>query len=329
MKMTYSLTIMLSILLALTGHAIAQNTISKQKPAMIASLENKTLEQHKIIDCATAQSPVEWKGMTINHSENGLTLSGYDHNGGTWQATIPAGSIMSCEVWAATLAKGQPEDVIVFNRDENKYDSQLTILRFNRDGRPMPWLAHGNFNVTAKGVTQIVQDSTTGNAGVIVPQREGDRHSGYAYVYHLIAVSPTGMQKELGEKYSAQWPIITGNRKFLSGTETRDTLSEQTDTSATAMSAQAGEGVTLESVIPPGKGPDGLGSVALSNGKSIMFPSILVVDSRLGNRSIYFAGDVPDQLEKMTNSKYSVRLEGTTCEEEECRPLLLIAKQQD
>ncbi len=71
-----------------------------------------------------------------------------------------------------------------------------------------------------------------------------------------------------------------------------------------------------------------LGGITLSDGNASLFPSMLVVNSSKSTRTIYFAGDVPDALTKMKKAVYGVKLEGQDCEEEECRPLLMIATER-
>jgi hypothetical protein len=47
-----------------------------------------------------------------------------------------------------------------------------------------------------------------------------------------------------------------------------------------------------------------------------------------GSRQIFFDENTPDGIAEIKKGNFSIRLKGTTCEEEECRPFIMVAKQK-
>jgi hypothetical protein len=315
---------LLTLTLILTAtqviNAQIQGDQQNRSSALISTLEHNQVKQNKVADCTDARTPIQWNGITLSYSSEGLHLSGIGIDGTRWTAAVPASGIFTCEVWTTRLYKGSKGDLIIMSRnhDPEGFDTELTIFTFDQRQLPIPWQSIGKFTSTKDGITQIVKENEGGDSALIIPIRQGDKYDGFAYVQHLIEVKATGFKKITGSRFSLNWPIISGNQKALSGAEGKDILSENIETS------DAGGQTSLQSVASPSP-KNGIGGITLSDGTKSMFPAMLVVDSLARTRTIYFAGDVPDALNDMQKKTYDVQLTGQTCEEEECRPLLMFA----
>lgn len=304
-------------------HAQQQSDSGTQAASAVAALEKLQLKQDKVANCVDARMSLHWKDVTIAYGESGLQLSGITSQNAHWTAIAPASGVFTCEVWAANLYKGASPSLLIFSgsHDPEGYGSELTILSFDSMGLPVPWQAVGHFNSNKSGIMQLISQGD-GKSSLILSKREGDRLDGFAYVHDLIEINAAGFTKINGNRLSSNWPIITGNLKSLSGTEHNQSLTE-------TFSEHSGQSdvITLKSVVLPNPST-GVGGITLSDGTQSMFPLMLQVDATDGSRNIYIAGDVPETLQNLIKKTYSARLVGQTCEEEECRPLLLIATEQ-
>lgn len=310
------------------------------QPHGIASFLSHGFEQTKITDCVAAARPVVWHNTQLSYTSDGLALAGSDVLGEPWKAVVPASGVKKCEVWSAQL-RGREDDLIVIDYGMNSsgYDSELTILFFGQDGRPIPWQAVGGFDSTDSGVTQIVHLATMGTAGIVVPTRAGDRWDGYAYVQNLYDVTGSNVSKVIGSMAGVTWPAVTGNTKLLSGTESHQTMSLQFDLLAT-LRGRAGPAISkIATPATASANPQPLADIArvaatpptepegamlqLSDGTKLRMPYIVVADSVSAGRTIFFDQYVPEGVDRLMKSEYSTHAIGQMYEEELCRPFIL------
>ncbi len=308
----------LSISNAVCGQKVQQRTI-QATPAVSAVLAS-ALPQTKVLDCNDAAQSLTRNNRTFHLSQQGLEVQGSDQEGHRWTAVTPASNILKCEVWTAPLKGGLPEDLIFLTADEiGGYSSELTILFFDKTGKPHPWQARGAFTSSSAGIQQLALNKGNGNAELIVPQREGDKFDGYAYVQNLYKVTPTGVSKVVGSDGANSWPSVSGNAKALVGTESRPT---ESDTFSSGSAAQAASPLRLTDVLSSKEDEP----LIYSDGSKTRYPLIAIVDKADGSRKIFFNGDTPDAVSEIEKGLYNVQLKGSTCEEEECRPFILLAK---
>jgi hypothetical protein len=312
------------LFLALTSPMVAQQRVSATiaRTQAVSAILASPAPQTKVADCVDATQPLPWStSTTLFFTTDGLRISGEDLEGHSWNTVVPASNVMKCEVWTAELREGFPPDLIILNADQmGGYQSELTILFFDKEGRPHPWQATGAFTSTSSGIQQIALDKATGNSQLVVPVREGDKFSGYVYVHDLFRLNSSGINKVVGSEQSEVWPQITGNAKLLVGTEANLTRSESLD--------------SVDSSIEPPLSLANVGSLdedkplTFSNGQAMRIPLIIVVVKSDGSRHIFFDENTPDGISEIKKGKYSIRIKGSACEEEECRPFIMVAKQQ-
>lgn len=290
----------------------------------VASVHTAELEQTKVLDCTSAKS-TEWRRTTVlDYTSDGLSISGRDLQGHPWKTVIPASGVMKCEVWSAKLRPNFGDDLVVLNYGSSGsgYDNELTVLFFDKEGRPVPWAATGGFVSTRNGISQLARLNATGSAGIVVPLREGDRHDGYVYVSQLYSVSDDAVTKVVGLRGDAKWPVIVGNPRALVGNESNDALSAQITPFPEETTASSQTAALRASKLS--LGGEGY-TVSLSNGAKIAVPCIVVTDEPVNGREIFFAGDVLDGVQEAVKDGMAVKIQGQSCEEEECRPFILWA----
>ncbi len=226
---------------------------------------------------------------------------------------MPGGTIMECEIWAVPLRRGYQQDLVFFSGEWlGRNVAELTILFFDEDGRPSPWQATGEWTESAAGVEQLARNETTGGAVLVYPVREGDPFSP-GYVYSLFRVEANGIRKIV----DGTWPVVSGDPKALVGTERMRTESEVFGSpEASAIKSwprvrDAGDMGTSEDVV-------------YSDGSRSRYPAMAMLDKADGSRRIYLDGYTLDAMKEVKAGGYRVERRGDTCEEEECRPFLLV-----
>lgn len=213
-----------------------------------------------------------------------------------------------------------PEDLLFLTADETGgYASELTILFFDKQGRPHPWQARGAFTSTEAGIQQIALDPSTQNTQLVVPLREGGKFDGYAYVHNLYKMTPSGISKLVIADGANSWPSVSGNAKALVGTEKNVT---ELDTFDSASVPRTASPLKLVNVLSSRDDEP----LVFSDSTKTRYPLIVVIDKADGSRRIFFDGDTPDAIAEIQKGNFKVQLKGSTCEEEECRPFILTAR---
>ena len=318
-------------------------------PEKVASVLSHPLRQAKVANCADTAQALPWRNeTTISYSSIGLKLTGMDALGRSWTTVVPASNIMTCEIWSAKLGNQTRDDleIINYSSDAGGYNTELTILFFDSEGRPVPWQARGHFESSEKGIVQIALDQR-GDAMIVVPTRTGDRWGGYAYINDLYKITDSGVTKET-DNAQGSWPVITGNVRVLSKRELTDMRAVNLKLSAESSVQSGPRIVKITRARLPSKTPTEQPSTSaptnmlnarvsipdveaesqetkliLSDGTSMLLPRILVVDNANGNRDIFFDQNVPDGVEQLKGSPCTVRATGVGCEEEDCHPFIL------
>ncbi len=303
------------LLLGVGPRAPAQTPDLPARPALVAAALAHPLPQIKIGNCDEDATTIVWQsGITIHQTPHRgiVNVTGQDRQGRAWSVMVPGGSVMECEIWAATLRKGYAPDLVFFENEWlGRNVGELTILFFNRDGRPYPWQATGEWTETGSGVEQLALDEATGNAALVYPVREGDPFSP-GYVYSLFRIGEDGIAKVVDKT----WPVMSGDPKALVGTERMKTQSEL----FTTPDATADKGwLRLRSAKDAGTDDD----LLYSDGSTSLYPAMVVLDRADGTRRMYLDGDVLDAIKVILAGGYRVKRQGQTCEEEECRPFAL------
>ncbi len=228
---------------------------------------------------------------------------------------------MRCEIWSAVFRKGYPEDLIFFHNEwEGRDVAELTILFFDKAGRPYPWQATGEWTLTGKGVEQLALDTASGNAQLVYPVREGDQRAALAYVYKLFRITPEGIAEVVSAEKSGPWPAVSGDRSALVGTERNRT---ETELFATPKLKGGSRELTLRSVLPLSSEK----SLVYSDGTRTRYPAMVVIDKADGSRRMFLSDNTLDAVQQIAKGSYRLHVQGSTCEEEECRPFLLFAQE--
>lgn len=305
-----------SLIASLAAFGQAQQAIPETQD--VAGMMKKLIPQQKVLNCADATTDTPWNNsVTFHYSSQGLSIRGTDLSSKSWSVVVPASNVVDCMVWSAPL-KGKQQDLLILNADQNGgYSSELTILFFDKNGQPHPWQARGAFAWSDAGIKQVI--SYNGTTRIIVPARIGDRVSGWVNIHNLYLVSGDGVDKVVGTQDGTAWPVISGNSQLLPGAEHKAT---ETETFALS-SNQEQSNLQIASLGDLGTSAP----IAYSDGTTSRYPAIVILDSKEGNRQIFLDGDAYDGVQQIVKGKYALVLKGTTCEEEECRPFIMHAKE--
>jgi len=229
-------------------------------------------------------------------------------------------------VWTADLGNNQRRDLFILAMGTNSsggWDSQLNLLLQDDNGRPFPWQATGNFSADESGVIQIVKDTDSGTAQILVPKQGGDRSTGLSYAYNLFGVTGGRIHKVTASQSGMQWPLMISPTKDFADEQRR----YEPSTSVISAGARGGVDapkVVIERIDHPNSMQDE--QLVLSTKEVLGFPKIVMIDRSNGERFIDFD---PSQKEilQLKSGNAGIRSLGVTCDRGDCQPLIVWAKE--
>ena len=285
--------------------------------------------QQKLADCNFQSSdPVSVGNATMKAKADGtVTLSGRDKTGLPWTATYPAFPGAGCQLWQARLERrAEPALILVAfgGNTSGGWDTTLSVLLFDAQGRPFPWQAKGKFSVTDNGIDGVVQLGTAGTAAVLVRTRQSDGPGNHLDSHSLYTFSGMRAVEVNGESEGKHWPfdVSTGSRKW----SLRQASPSTVDTLQTS-------GVSASADTPPEnasrfegiKGTNDSDRQIILSGGGNYFPDLFVIDTQLGRRIVSYP-----TLSDLTNLKAGkaagVAL-GNNCSEGDCHPVVVWLRQ--
>ena len=182
------------VLGALNSVGMSEAQSATEVQAKLREVLRTPVKQQKIADCNFQSSaPVSFgTGAMVMDPSGRVTLSGVDRQGKTWTATYKdVAPAAGCELWQAYLGNdGEVDLIFVQNGFDSSggWDTVLSLLLFDDQGRPFPWQAMAKFTVNDTGIRELVQFEGEKKSVVIVPQRKDtDRSNGY-YSYHAYEI---------------------------------------------------------------------------------------------------------------------------------------------
>jgi len=198
------------------------------------------------------------------------------------------------------------------------WDAQLSLLLFDKQGKPMPWQAISYFDVNEKGVQEIVRFPGSDRASIVVPIQEGDKFDGFAYLYDLFDIVGDRVQRITGVRYGVKWPLLPPNRPDIAGNHLLDTLS------TVEPPPKDGQKSSLHRMKKLSGENDSDLTIEWEEGPPIQRPQILVEDQAEQGRLIIF-GPTQDDLRNLVKSKPKAKVIGERCGWGHCEPLILKA----
>jgi hypothetical protein len=294
--------------------------ITASNPVITRVLEGQ-VQQTKIGNCNYRESPIRlYKQMEIDSDEGGdLRISGFSSDGSAWRANINFDPGADCEVWTAALSPGNPPSIIIRAGgidSSGGWDTELSILLFDKQGKPMPWQAISYFDVNEKGVQEIVRFPGSEKASIVVPIREGDKFDGFAYLYDLYDIVGDRVQRITGARYGVKWPLLPQQRPDIEAHHLLDTLSTVEPPEKDVLNDSSSR---IKKLLGDA---DSKLVIELGNGSSIRRPRILVEDQAGQGRSIIF-DPTQNDLRNLVKANATGQVIGKRCDWDECTPLIL------
>lgn len=299
--------------------AIAQMQAASNIRSVANLQQHSLLKQAKVASCSDLSTVLQWRKSDLKYTDGELSISGTDDRGGTYRVEKGTG-ISGCEIWSADLGANGIPDLLILTPGEDSsggYDSELSILLFGDDGRPFPWKAVGKFTSGKQGIEQIISNASPGgHAGVIVQTKEGLQGPDANLAFQLYSFSPSGVVKIVGSSHGLSWPVFANPTPELIKHQKAGSLAfdQQAKVPFIRLKTQSVTAMTAAS------------KVDLENGHQLEPPAILVEDSSDGSRLINF-DPIPSDITKLISQSAQIVPMGTSCEEEECRPLMWLVRQ--
>ena len=247
-----------------------------------------------------------------------------------------------CRIWHADLDGNGRQDLILVTSDATSDGSSVaTLLLIDNDGRPVPWQAVGHFTVTEDGLANLVDLDHSGRAQLLYLHVEGyDRGDARATSLARYRIEDAHLKRVDGHFAGAVFPMVQSP-----GAQLRQEPDLSNDLGSHPASVFIASVIKRKSEycgvqLPVRREPGGQAQVdseraetlhglcydrvALSDGRKVKLPGVVVVDRR-DSRQIAF-GDVYALLVEAQKSLV-VQLAGRVCDGG-CAPFLLWASEK-
>jgi hypothetical protein len=328
MKMVYvALTMFIFAQAALPG--FAQNSVDQSPAGTVSTLFPSRISQQKVGDCAfQSGKPVVDQGISMSATPGGdVTISGKDQSNRVWTSTYEATPGAGCQLWKVDLGQNGRLALafIAFRADSSGgWDTTLSLLLFDDEGRPFPWQATSLFTVDDLGVRELVKLGEDKQPAIIVPRRL-EQVSATGAVnktgteFHAYSFTNDRVREVLGYDANRTWPLIVP-AGFVPSSPLQNT--ESLSTSAVNSGQAQVQPETHEYVRLTGKN-DSERQVEFTD-QSVSLPNVLIVDSADGRRIISFPQQSDFQNLKALSLKTTVL--GQDCHYGSCSPLIMWMK---
>jgi hypothetical protein len=283
------------------------------------------IAQQKLADCDfQAPAPVSFGNGTMAADAGGtVTLRGVDRRGKTWTAIYQATPGAGCQLWQTYLEPGGEADLVFLQMGANSsggWDTVLSVLLFDSQGRPFPWQATGKFTTNKDGIRELVQLGEEKKLAVIVPEQQSDAQGNVYHSYHAYTFTDARTTELIGVYGGVKWPLTD-----LSPLQQKAAIVVPYTLTTAGQSAGSDE-------VPPNS-PHYMGLKGINDSErqlvmsntSFPLPDVLIVDSAAG-RKIVSSPMHSDLTDLQANRAAGITL-GNDCSNGDCHPLLLWLKQ--
>lgn len=238
-------------------------------------------------------------------------VSGKDHRGNSWKASYEATPGAGCQLWKVDLGRNGGLDLAFLSFGANSsggWDTTLSLLLFDGQGRPFPWQATSMFTVTDLGIKELVLLGEARLPAVIVARQSSTDVGQGAPEYHAFQFVADRASEIVGKQGNIVWPIVsTSNTPHVGIAKSSLSTNGTLETSRISYVSLLGN-------------TDSERRLHFSS-EDIAVPKVLVVDAN-GTRQITSSPDKADLLQLRAGGTIRAML-GQDCDSEPCSPMVL------
>lgn len=307
----------------------AKNSVDQSPAGTVSKLFPSRISQQKVGDCAFQSSqPVVDQGISMSATPEGeVTISGKNQSNRVWTSTYEATPGAGCQLWKVDLGQNGRLALafIEFGADSSGgWDTTLSLLLFDDEGRPFPWQATSLFTVDDLGVRELVKLGEEKQPAIIVPRllkqvSDTGVVSKTGTEFHAYSFTKDRVREVLGYYANRTWPLVVP-AGFVPSSPSGN--AESLSTSVVNSSEAQVQQKTHEYVRLNGKN-DSERQVEFTD-QSMALPKVLIVDSADGRRLISFPQQSDFQNLKALSLKTTVL--GQDCHQGSCSPLIMWMK---
>jgi hypothetical protein len=307
----------------------------------------------RIATCDKAGSLYRSADLDISTNRAQLFIEGRDLTDRSWSATLSVTGL-GCEIFQNDLDGNGLPDLVIYTPgidDRGSYGTTLTILLFDKQGKPFPWQATGRFTLVDAGIQEMVR--TTNGLEIIQTMEVGlPAWDGISFLSLMYRLENGRVASVPGAYAGIQFPHIvkanqtdarierTAGKVDLSTTAIAFSMSSPVqDTDAqfvryekntSSQKSSSSTAVAAQQIVNPGIDMSAQSKsepyVIASDGSQIDTPSILVVDKSDGSRRIFFHPEDGD-FNQLNAAKYRIHQTGSDCTGlDDCHPFIVWAK---
>ncbi len=295
------------------------------------------------LDCATG--PGEWK-YTVAGSEirvrphKEIFVRGHDRSGVGWrvQASYPGDG--GCRFFAHDLDRNGYADLIVLtaNGGSGPAGVTMTVVAFDRLGRPVPWQATGPFVLDGNRLLNLVDLGSDGQTELLFPYVEEYGMKGETAVHISLYTISDGHFRRVdgmfaGRKFPVENPAgvrledepnLTNAVEATAPTETITRVQPRRKTTCWLEGISITDGgIVLAPASPASRECEGY--LQFQHKGKIPSPLILVVDLPKEGRVVDIDHSSDEIIRRVVSLKMAVAFAGRSCETG-CRPLIMWAR---
>ena len=320
---------------------------------LLAQLAARTFPLLPIANCDRQGTVYQFADLDITIKGSDLLLAGRDLSDHMWQANTSITGL-GCKIFRADLDGNEKEDLIIYApgiTSRAPYDTNLTILLFDQQGRPTPWIATGRFDLSTNGIRQITR-SVDRRALILRSYSIGlPMWGGVSYVATAYVAANDSINLQNGQRSGISFPLVMDSKgadaKVQQAVSQTNLSTDDVNQNAalkqnayplflrygaqtsTFQAVRPNTHLTVEQAANVRIDTDAVEAakehILLSDGSKLNIPSILIVDSADGARTIIFNPDSSD-ISKLTPNSYEIHSTGTECQDaDDCRPFILRA----
>jgi hypothetical protein len=324
--------------------------------AGLSKFDGKPLPMSQIATCDQDGTSYRNADLSISSRGPSLLIQGRDLSNNSWNARLTVTGL-GCTIFQTDLDGNGHLDLIILTPgigDKGSYDTRLTIILFDTQGKPLPWQAIGRFTLGDRNIQEIRRDSDgvkiiqTSEYGLLA-------WDGISYLSYLYRVQNSRVLPQSGLYSGIQFPYfvkanqtdtrighVASEINLSTNTIADNTVSpvQSTDplflrygadvvsTSATTSdsSVSSGAGQIVNPVIDMKSLSNAEKHIVASDGSKLNLPDILVTDQPDGSRQIVFQPEA-DDFKQLTSENYRIHAVGSDCSGlEDCQPFIVWAK---
>jgi hypothetical protein len=252
-------------------------------------------------------------------------VGGKDIDNHEWTVELDTGPL-GCQVFGADIDGNGRQDLIIATRDASSGpdDVTVTLLLLDKANRPVPWQGTAPFSVSHLGLENLVDLDRNGRAELLYPYIDGySRGEARAVSISVYQIADSYLNRVVGQVGGRRFPMVTPRGSLVAEEPNLTTRPSASELPTTIRAVYNGRPETcgLSGQLTLERGSERTRDqetqridvcedrLALSDGRTIRYPSIIVVE-RPSSRSIAIVRGHEMLIAEAIAKRLNIRISG-------------------